>query len=318
MRHDLLIVLASFVATVALGMVAVPFLRAHGVGQHVREDGPARHLAKSGIPTMGGIFFIVPWLLVALSAGRSPTVAAVAFVTAGAGLVGFLDDFRKWRYGRSLGLRARTKLLLQVLVAVPALMVLAGQTGTMIWVPFGSHSLDLGVWFILFGVLVIVGATNAVNLTDGIDGLAAGTTAIALLAYAALAWSLAHTDLQDFALAGAGAMAGFLVFNFHPARVFMGDVGSLALGGALAGLAIATRTELLLVVVGGVFVVETLSVVLQVFSFRVFGRRLFRMSPLHHHFELAGWGEVPIVLMFYAGAVVLAWAGLWLWQLTGF
>ncbi len=318
MRHDLLIVLTSFVATVALGMVAVPFLRVHGVGQHVREDGPARHLVKSGIPTMGGIFFIVPWLLVALSAGRSPAVAAVAFVTAGSGAVGFLDDFRKWRYGRSLGLRARTKLLLQVLVAVPALMVLAGQAGTQIWVPFGTRSLDLGIWFVLFGVLVIVGATNAVNLTDGIDGLAAGTTGIALLAYGALAWSLGHTDLQDFALAGAGAMAGFLVFNFHPARVFMGDVGSLALGGALAGLAIATRTELLLVVVGGVFVVETLSVILQVFSFRVFGRRLFRMSPLHHHFELVGWGEVPIVLMFYAAAAVAAWAGLWLWQLTGF
>lgn len=317
MKADVLIILVSFVATVALGTVVVPFLKSHRLGQHVREDGPARHLAKSGTPTMGGVFFIVPWLLVALSAGRSPAVLVVALGTAGLGTVGFMDDFHKWRHGRSLGLRARTKLILQVTIAVLMTMAIAQEVGTAIWVPVGSALLDLGIWFVLFGVLVTVGTTNALNLTDGIDGLAAGTSAIALLAYAVLAASLGRGDLAAFALAGVGATAGFLVFNFHPARVFMGDVGSLALGGALAGLALATRTELWLVVVGGVFVIETVSVMLQVFYFRLFGRRLFRMSPLHHHFELLGWEEVPIVLMFYTASAILAWAGLWLWQRAG-
>ena len=275
-------------------------------GQSIRQEGPERHYAKAGTPTMGGVIILLALIIsVLMFAGNSAEVWLVLFVTVGHGLVGFIDDFIKVVLKRSLGLKARQKLLGQIIMAF-ALAYIGSVyfgRGTDLWIPLIGINVDFGLLYYILIFVVLVGTTNAVNLTDGLDGLAAGTTVVAALAYAAIAASFERPDLAVFCVALAGACLGFLKYNTYPAKVFMGDTGSLALGGALASVAVLTKTELLLVIVGGVFVVEALSVIIQVISFKSTGKRVFRMSPIHHHFELGGWSETRVVTVFWvAGA----------------
>lgn len=319
---------AALLVTLALGPLVIPVLHRLRFGQRVRSDGPARHLQKAGTPTMGGTIFLagisVGVLLVAWLARREPLLGlqdglTVLGVMLSYGAIGFIDDFIKVALKRPLGLRAREKLGGQVLVAVllAGVAVFALGRDTDLVIPFsgfirdGGMVIDFGWWFyLLFCIFVVVGTANAVNLTDGLDGLAAGSVAIAAGALTFLALAADKTWVGVVMAATAGGCIGFLAFNRYPARVFMGDTGSLALGGGLAAAAVVTRSELFLLVIGGVFVAETLSVILQVISFQLFGKRIFRMSPLHHHFELAGWSEMRVVAVFWAVAGLLALLGL--------
>jgi len=311
----------ALVVSLALGPVLIPLLRRLKFGQNIRTDGPQRHLSKAGTPTMGGVIFVAGTLAAGLYAGGGDRDALVVLgVTLGFATIGFMDDYIKVALKRSLGLRAREKLLGQVLLAalLGALAVTVLDRGTGVAVPFGTlltgHHVVLEPvpWlYVIFSVVVVVGTANAVNLTDGLDGLAAGITAVAALAYVAVSLLSGSPGTALAMAALAGGCIGFLFYNRHPARVFMGDTGSLALGGALGAAAVLTRSELFLLVIGGVFVLETLSVILQVFSFQVFGRRILRMSPLHHHFELGGWSETRVVRTFWLASVIFAALGLY-------
>ena len=310
-RLGLAAVLAAGMALV-LGPVVIPWLERLRFGQTVREQGPARHRVKQGTPTMGGVIFLVPALLVT-GWLAPPTRAAVLIlgVTLAFGALGLVDDYLKVAMRRSLGLRARAKLVWQV--AAAALFAYLAQAwlgrGTAVWVPFGTGWWDLGIWYYPLAVLAVVASANAVNETDGLDGLAAGSTMIALSVFFYAAARGGRYELAVFIVSLGAALAGFLWFNLHPARVFMGDTGSLALGAALGGLAVLTGTELVLPVAGMLFVLETLSVIVQVASFRLTGRRVLRMSPLHHHFELSGWTESQVVYRFWAAGLGFALAG---------
>lgn len=312
--------LVSFVVAALLGPLVIPMLRRLKFGQNVRDDGPARHLAKSGTPTMGGVIFIAGITVAGILTARySPEGLLILATTLGFGLIGFLDDFIKIALKRPLGLRAREKLAGQILISL-LLGVLAVSTlgrGTDVVLPFsglftpGGVSVDLGIWgFMAFAVVVMLGSANGVNLTDGLDGLAAGVTAIVAVAFLLVALMVDKWGVALMMAAVAGGCLGFLLYNRHPARVFMGDTGSLALGGALGATAILTRSELFLFIIGGIYVLETLSVIIQVFSFQVFHRRVFRMSPLHHHFELGNWSENRIVLTFSAASMLFAVLGI--------
>ncbi len=311
----------ALVVTLALGPVFIPLLRWLKFGQNIRNDGPSRHLAKAGTPTMGGVIFIIGVLTAGLfTGGHNRDTLVVLGVAFGFGLIGFLDDFIKVALKRSLGLRAREKLLGQILLAallgVLAITVLGCNTG--ISVPYSSlfagHNvtLELGTWlYVAFVVLVVVGTTNAVNLTDGLDGLAAGVTMVAASAFVFVGVLSARLGVALVMAALVGGCLGFLFYNRHPARIFMGDTGSLALGGALGAAAVITGSELFLLIIGGIYVLEALSVILQVFSFQVFGRRVFRMSPLHHHFELGGWSEQRVVRTFWLVSIMFAMLGMY-------
>lgn len=298
----------ALIIALAAGPLVIPILRRLKFGQSIRQEGPKRHYAKSGTPTMGGVIILTALTVSALFfAGASEEILLCLFITLGHGLIGFLDDFIKVVLKRSLGLRAKEKLVGQIILSF-ALAYYVNHVldlGTDIWIPFAGM-FDLGPFYYILIFFVLVGSTNAVNLTDGLDGLAAGTTAIAALAYMAISLVVLKESLAIFSAALAGACTGFLKYNAYPAKVFMGDTGSLALGGALATLAVLTKTELLLVVVGGVFVAEALSVIIQVISFKTTGKRVFRMSPIHHHFELAGWSEIKVVKTFWLMGIVLA------------
>lgn len=312
----------AFAIVLIAGPLVIPMLRRLKYGQSIREEGPERHYAKAGTPTMGGVLILVAVVIPSvIFAGNNPEVLLALAVTLGHGLIGFLDDFIKVVRKRSLGLKARQKLLGQIVMAL-ALSYVASiyfSRGTDIWIPVLGVTIDFGALYYLLIFIVLVGTTNAVNLTDGLDGLAAGTTTVAALAYAVIAMYFGKPHLAIFCAALAGACLGFLRYNAHPARVFMGDTGSLALGGALAAVAVMTKTEFLLVIVGGVFVIEALSVIIQVISFKSTGKRIFKMSPIHHHFELSGWSEKKVVTVFWlAGAVfaavalsmlAISWAG---------
>ncbi len=295
------------------GPLLIPILQRLKFGQSIRQEGPERHYAKAGTPTMGGIIILLALVSAVLLFGKhSPEVWLALFVTLGHGLIGFIDDFIKVVLKRSLGLKARQKLLGQIIMAL-ALAYIATTymgRGTDLWIPVLGIQIDFGPLYYLLIFLVLVGTTNAVNLTDGLDGLAAGTTAVAASAYAVIAMSFGKMDLAVFCAALVGACLGFLKYNGYPARVFMGDTGSLALGGALASVAVMTKTELLLVIVGGVFVVEALSVIIQVTSFKTTGKRVFKMSPLHHHFELLGWSETKVVTAFWFTGILFSLAAL--------
>lgn len=310
----------SLLITSLLGPLVIPLLKRLKFGQNIRSDGPSRHLQKAGTPTMGGIMFLAGTAVggFMLSRGRADGII-VLLVIIGFGLIGFLDDYMKVVLKRSLGLRAREKLLWQVLLAVGlAYWVVYGlERGTEIVLPFsgfftaGGIQADLGWWpFMVFTVIVVVGAANAVNLTDGLDGLAAGVSMIAALALMMIALLVLKEGVAVYMAALAGGCLGFLFYNRHPAKVFMGDTGSLAIGGGLGAAAVITRSELFFLIIGGIFVLETLSVIIQVISFQTTGRRLFRMSPLHHHFELGGWSESRVVLTFWTTTLIFALIGL--------
>lgn len=296
----------AVIITMICGPLIIPLLSKLKFGQSIREEGPKSHYAKSGTPTMGGIIILVALVVPAIFfAGTSIEVWLALFVTLGHGIIGFLDDFIKVVLKRSLGLKAKQKLLGQIIMAIALAYIAINYMGrgTDLWVPIIGHTIDLGALYYVLIFFVLVGTTNAVNLTDGLDGLAAGTTTVAALAYAVICIYFGKVELAIFCMAVAGATLGFLRFNAHPAKVFMGDTGSLALGGALAAVAVMTKTEALLVIVGGVFVIEALSVIIQVTSFKTTGKRVFLMSPIHHHFELSGWNETKVVTVFWLTGV---------------
>ena len=303
MESNYLIYLAeSAVLTVILGFFAIPLLKKLKARQSIREEGPKSHRIKSGTPTMGGLFMLLSAVLVVIfNKMIDPSVLWLLFLTLGHGLLGFLDDFIKAEKKRNLGLTAKQKMLGQIILAV---LFCWGVVDTLhlpysIAIPFTHTDISIGLLYYPFVVLVIVGASNAVNLTDGHDGLASGCCVIAFSAYAMFCYMTGFNDLGYFIIILAGSCIGFLFFNYHPAKIFMGDTGSLALGGAIAGISVMTRTELLLIFLGLIFVLEALSVIIQVASFQLTGKRVFKMSPLHHHFELSGWSEVHVVWAFW-------------------
>ena len=298
----LLYLLEATVCTIILGMVSIPLLKKHKARQAIREEGPKSHRVKAGTPTMGGLFLILSGVIVILGNGLiDKTVLWLLFVMIGHGILGFLDDFIKAEKKRNLGLTAKQKIMGQLILSIIFCFgcVEMLHLPCAISIPFTASDISIGWLYYPFVILVIVGASNAVNLTDGLDGLASGCCTVAFMAYAAFCYINGLYDIAAFIIIMAGCCIGFLFFNYHPAKIFMGDTGSLALGGALAGIAVMTRTELLLVVLGMVFVVEALSVIIQVASFKLYGKRVFKMSPLHHHFELSGWSEVNVVWLFW-------------------
>jgi len=309
---------ASLLICMFLGPKFIDYLRLKEFGQHIREEGPAGHHGKAGTPTMGGLaIFIaiaVPFLI--LSDYRWGSLAVLGTALAMAAL-GFADDVIKLRRRRSLGVSGRTKLLVQAIAAIGLWILVKEKVGLndSLDLQVVDANVELGFAYPILIFLVLAGATNGVNLTDGLDGLAAGCAAIVLLTYTAM--TFITRGQQDLALLSAclvGACVGFLWFNSFPASVFMGDTGSLGLGGAIAALAVVTKTEILLIVIGGIFVLEALSVAIQVFAFQRFRRRVFLMAPIHHHFELAGWSETKIILRFWIIAAICAAIGFALYQ----
>ena len=310
------IVIAAVIAAgfvLITGPFFIPELHKLKFGQSIREEGPKSHQAKSGTPTMGGIMIILGITIATLAAAPwTVEVLLALFIMLGHFVLGFLDDYIKVVKKRNLGLTAKQKFAGQILIACVVMYVGPHLLGidTDIWIPIANVNIDLGWLYYALVLFVLVGTSNAVNLTDGLDGLASGTVAIAASAYAVVSVRTGHPDLAIFCVAITAACLGFLRFNAHPARVFMGDTGSLALGGALAAVGILTHTEILLAVIGLVFVCEALSVIIQVISFQTTGKRVFRMSPIHHHFELGGWSEWKVVTVFWLAGLVASVAGL--------
>lgn len=307
-RVLLFAIAVAFLIALLLGPLIIPFLRKLKLGQSIREEGPKSHLKKAGTPTMGGIIIMLAMTITVFKfANPSMELYLLLFLTIGYGFIGFLDDFIKISFKRNLGLTAKQKLFGQLLIAVIFYYALLQyEFDTKLYVPGTDWGVELGWVYLPFLIFIALGSSNGVNLTDGLDGLLAGTSAIAFSAYAIIAWMSSQMNVAIFCAAAVGAALGFLVYNAHPAKVFMGDTGSLALGGALAAVAVLTKTELLLAIIGGVFVLETLSVLIQVTSFKLRGKRIFRMSPLHHHFELGGWSEWRVVVTFWLAGLIFA------------
>ncbi len=320
-------VLTALIVTFLFGKAVIAWLRRLKVGQHVRDDGPKTHLSKQGTPTMGGVLIVLALVASTLlwSDLTNKYVWVVIFATLAFGGIGFWDDYLKVVKKRSKGLNALQKMGLQVAASVAIAIFLyhpADPYSTHVSVPFlKQFFINLGWFYIPFVVIVIVGSSNAVNLTDGLDGLAIGLVGIAATANAVIVYLGGNKIIADYLkilyipgsgelviFCGAllGASLGFLWYNAHPAEVFMGDVGSLSLGGALGTLAVVTKHELILVIVGGIFVVETLSVALQVASFKLTGKRVFKMAPIHHHFEQMGWPESKVIVRFWIIGIILA------------
>ncbi|HUI68376.1 MAG TPA: phospho-N-acetylmuramoyl-pentapeptide-transferase [Nitrospirota bacterium] len=321
-------VITALIVSFALGPRMITWLRRLKVGQHVRDDGPQTHLNKQGTPTMGGLLIIVALVSSAVlwSDLTNKYVWVVLFATLSFGGIGFWDDYLKVVKKRSTGLRAKHKFALQIAASLVIGFFLyynpADPNITHLSVPFMKRLLlDLGWFYIPFVVIVIVGSSNAVNLTDGLDGLAIGLVGIASTANAVLVYLGGNKIISDYLkilyIPGSGELAifcgallgaslGFLWYNAHPAEVFMGDVGSLSLGGALGTLAVVTKHELILIIVGGIFVMETVSVVLQVASYKLTGKRIFKMAPIHHHFEQIGWPESKVIVRFWIAGIILA------------
>lgn len=302
----------TFGLTAILGYAIIPLLRRMKFGQSIREEGPEAHLKKAGTPTMGGLIFLLAILIATpilsyIYGVLTTQTIVLLLVLIGFGIIGFLDDFIIVVMKRNLGLTSLQKLIGQIIIAIFAFFLLKlGPFDTVISIPFTSVEIDMGIFYIVFLIFWLVGFSNAVNLTDGLDGLVSGTSSIAFAAFGILAVSFNQQDIAMFSFVVSGAMLGFLLFNMKPARVFMGDTGSLALGGALAMLSMLIKQEFLLLIIGIVYVIETLSVIIQVISFKTTGKRVFKMSPIHHHFELSGWSEWKVVLVFWGVAFLAA------------
>ena len=307
----------SFVLAVLLGPLFIPLLRRLKFGQQIREEGPQSHQKKTGTPTMGGIIILVALTLAFLKfADKGPEYWSLIVACLGFGLVGFLDDYIKIVFKRNLGLTAKQKLVGQLLFSIIFCIMLYNMDhSTALSFPGADWSLELDWGYYVLVVLMFFASSNAVNFTDGLDGLLSGTSAIAFGAFAIIAVEATQPQAAVFCAATVGAVLGFLVFNAHPAKIFMGDTGSLGLGGGIAAVAILTKTELLLLIIGGVFVIEMLSVIIQVVSFKTRnGKRIFKMSPIHHHYELSGWSEWRIVSTFWFVGLLLAGVGLILYK----
>ena len=313
----------AILIVLALGPMFIPLLRRLKFGQTIRADGPQRHLSKAGTPTMGGLLFLPALLLPVLLLGQNSPALWLAMISfLGFGAIGCCDDLLKIVWRRSLGLTAWQKLIGQFLVIAIVLYVAAQSFGRGTEIVFpGGATLELGWAYYPIIAIFLVYMVNAVNLTDGLDGLAAGVSVMVFIGFGVIALAAMQTpilaavnygDLAIFSLALAGACLGFLFYNHYPAKVFMGDTGSLAIGGALAALAVLCRMEFLYILLGGVYLLEALSVVLQVASFKLFHKRIFRMSPLHHHFEMIGWKETKVVSVFWLAAAIFVIAALWL------
>ena len=311
-----IIMLISFIISVIITKVEIPVLK-RKAGQNIREDGPQSHLSKAGTPSMGGIAIIIAASLTTIGAAVMGKIdglgcAIILLVFVGFGLIGLFDDYLKVIKKNNLGLRAYQKFGLQTILSVILAVYLANYTegSTSVYIPFADIYVNFGIWYIPFVVFVVLAMTNAVNLTDGLDGLASGVTAFISLFFAVAGFTYGIVTGAYFCSAMCGACLGFLVFNRNPAKVFMGDTGSLALGGGLAAAAILMKLELLLPIVGLLYVIEALSVVLQVGYFKISGgKRIFKMAPIHHHFEKCGFSEVQVVAGFWIFAVLCCIAG---------
>lgn len=302
----------SFIISVVLSPIIIPILRRLKFGQSIRTEGPKSHMKKAGTPTMGGVIFLIAIIATTGIVGKmfnlfTTQSVVMLLVLIGFGFIGFLDDGIKIIFKRNLGLTSLQKLIGQIIISILAFLLLRlGTFDTSLSIPFTDWSVDLGILYVAFLIFWLVGFSNAVNLTDGLDGLVAGTASIAFSAFGVIALFNEQTDVALFTFAVTGALLGFLIFNANPAKVFMGDTGSLALGGALGLVSVLVKEELLLLLIGLVFVVETLSVILQVISFKSTGKRIFKMAPIHHHFELSGWSERKVVAVFWSTALIVA------------
>lgn len=321
-----LVFVAVFVAGLLTAVLMPAFIRVmrkDGIGQQVRADGPQTHLVKQGTPTMGGVIMLVGLLLTTVLLARwTPDLILCVCATVGTGLLGLLDDVESVSHGRSLGLTPSQKMAGLIVISVAFCLLAVNWVGIAPTITFpGGLTVDLGVlatqigpvnvpWlYVFFVFLMLAGLSNAVNLTDGLDGLAGGTVMVVMLAMAMVAFSYDEINLAVFAGAAAGACVGFLWHNCYPASIFMGDTGSLALGAAFAALAILTKTEVTSLVMGGLFICEALSVMMQVISFKSTGKRIFLMAPLHHHFEKKGWSETKVVIRFWIVSAMFAAVG---------
>lgn len=285
-----------------LGPIIIPELKKLKIGQSIRADGPESHLKKSGTPTMGGIIFIIATIVTMIIFGVEDNKGYILFLSfLGFGLIGFIDDYLIVVKKTNDGLSPSQKFSAQIVVAlIIMLLVLKNPEYKNLYVPFmGEKTVNLGIFSYPIILFIILGTVNSVNLTDGLDGLASSVSIVALIAFSVISAYRSEEDVAKFAMALAGGLLGFLQFNKYPAKVFMGDVGSLALGGAFAAIALTTKTSFYLPFIGFIFVIETLSVIIQVISYKLTGKRVFLMSPLHHHFEAKGWSEVKIVRIFY-------------------
>ncbi|QAT40009.1 phospho-N-acetylmuramoyl-pentapeptide-transferase [Clostridium sp. JN-9] len=306
-------ILVAFFISILQGPIIIPILHKLKFGQNIREEGPESHRKKTGTPTMGGIIFIlstiITILLVVRKANDEAMVALYALIAFG--FIGFLDDFLKILHKKNLGLRAYQKLILLTIVSCIFAYYAAtnANIGTSIIIPFLRKSVNLGWFYVPFIVFYLVAVTNAVNLTDGLDGLASSVTIIVITFFAMVSFGTGHTTLAIFCAILAGALLGFLRYNAFPAQIFMGDTGSLALGGAVAVVALILKLPLMILIVGGIYVIEAASVVIQVTSFKLTGKRVFKMSPIHHHFELSGWHETKVVSVFAITTIILCLIG---------
>lgn len=309
------LVISLVITLIAMPML-IPFLHKIKFGQEIRKDGPKSHLIKGGTPTMGGVVFIIVPLLVLLvldhKAFASKEMLLVAMAYVGYGLIGFLDDYIIVVKKDNVGLRPGMKFLLQSILAVAFYLFYRNIASSTVYIPLLDQTLDLGWLYFVLVYIMFTAESNAVNLTDGLDGLSAGTVIIAISPYVIFALLQDNKDLAMLLLAVVGALLGYLRYNLHPAKIFMGDTGSLALGGLLAATAMVLKQELLLVIIGGVFLLEVLSVVIQVTSYKLTKKRVFKMAPLHHHFELSGFKETQVVLIFWSMGLVFAAIGCWL------
>ena len=310
-----------FLLALIAGFILIPLLKKLHIGQSVSHLINARQLKKDGTPTIGGLIFIIPTILIMFllyfrkSVDLTPNLIILMFVFLSYGLLGFVDDFLKVRYHNNKGLPTLVKLALQTVIAIVFYIIFKNNGGesTLVITSLGLN-INLGWAYGLFILLVLVGTTNAVNITDGLDGLAGGLSALAFMAYGVIAWGTTwlsgYQDIAIFSFVLVGSLIGFLFFNAYPAKVFMGDTGSLALGAALATIAILTRHEMSLILIGGVFVVETLSSLIQIIAIRKFHTKVFKKAPLHHHFEELGWAETDIVRVFWTAGFLLSMIGI--------
>ena len=313
----ILAALLGFLFSTILGLVLLPILRHFNIGQRVSAFVRQTHIKKNGTPTMGGLIFIIPTLVgtifLALTDKISYTsnLGIVLLVFFGYALIGFLDDYTSIKRENNEGLTVYQKLILQVLIALGFFYIYMRNGGATSWV-VGTLGIDMEMGWLygIFILLILVGASNAVNLTDGLDGLAGGLSAIAFVAFSLISFAVGFEDIGVFSIILTGALVGFLLFNTYPAKVFMGDTGSLALGGVMGAIAILTHRELTLLVVAGIFVIETLTVIIQTLWMILFHKKIFLMTPLHHHFEALGWHEMDIVKLFWTFGILLAMGGI--------
>lgn len=321
LAKSILGLMLGFVLALIAGFILIPLLKKLHIGQSVSHLINARHLKKDGTPTIGGLIFIIPTILIMFllyfrkSVDLTHNLIILIFVFLSYGLLGFIDDFLKVRYHNNKGLPTLVKLALQTVIAIVFYIIFKNNGGesTLVITSLGLN-INLGWAYGLFILLVLVGTTNAVNITDGLDGLAGGLSALAFMAYGVIAWGTTwlsgYQDIAIFSFVLVGSLIGFLFFNAYPAKIFMGDTGSLALGAALATIAILTRHEMSLILIGGVFVVETLSSLIQIIAIRKFHTKVFKKAPLHHHFEELGWAETDIVRVFWTAGFLLSMIGI--------